>query len=70
MAGTQMKAVLAKHIGARVKLKLSGGHELEGVVREVTDDVAHLSELTGADFFDADVNLQHVSALVVRVRTK
>ncbi|MBX7185426.1 MAG: hypothetical protein K1Y01_09800 [Vicinamibacteria bacterium] len=70
MEGTQMKTVLAKHIGARVKLKLSGGHELEGVLREVTDEIAHLSELTGADFFDADVSLQHVSALVVRVRTK
>ena len=31
---------------------------------------AQLTQLTGAEFFDATVRLEHVSAVIVRARTK
>jgi len=36
-------------------------------VAQVTDSIVHLSNLTGAECFDAFVDVKDVSALVVRV---
>jgi hypothetical protein len=38
-----------------------------GKVAGVTDNVVHLSNLTGAEFFDAFVDVKDISAVVVRV---
>jgi hypothetical protein len=38
-----------------------------GKVAQVTDNVVHLSNLTGAEYFDAFVDVKDVSAVVVRV---
>ena len=47
---------------------LTTGQELSGVVSSVGDKVVHLSELSGREFFDAAVSLEHIRAVVVRVR--
>jgi hypothetical protein len=65
-----MRENLQKKVGTKVTLQLSGGQELNGKVAEVGENVVHLSELTGKEFFDAVVRLDHISALVVRVRDK
>ena len=38
-----------------------------GKIAQVTDNVVHLSNLTGAEYFDAFIDVKDVSAVVVRV---
>jgi len=38
-----------------------------GKVAQVTDSIVHLSNLTGAEHFDAFVDVKDVSAVVVRL---
>jgi hypothetical protein len=59
--------VLQGTAGKAVELHLRSGEKMGGKVAEVTDNVVHLSHLTGAEFFDAFVNVSDVSAVVVRV---
>ena len=63
-----VKSVLERQVGKRVGVVLITGPELSGVVTSVGDKVVHLSELSGREFFDAAVNLEHIGAVVVRVR--
>lgn len=63
-----VKSVLERHVGKRVGVVLHTGQELTGVVTTVGDKVVHLAELSGREFFDAVVTLEHVAAVVVRVR--
>jgi hypothetical protein len=63
-----MKTNLERTVGQRVKLRLMGGQELEGVVTKVGATAVHLASLTGMDFYDAVVRLDHVSAVIVRAR--
>ncbi|MEK7763955.1 MAG: hypothetical protein CAF43_008850 [Nitrospira sp. CG24C] len=65
-----LKQALDQLIGKRVKLKLTSGQDLEGTVASVTGQTVQLTQLTGAEFFDAMVRLDHVSAVIVRARTK
>ena len=65
-----LKQALDQLIGKRVKLKLTSGQDLEGTVASVTAQTVQLTQLTGAEFFDAMVRLDHVSAVIVRARTK
>ena len=65
-----VKQALDQLIGKRVKLKLISGQDLEGIVTSVTAQTAQLTQLNGAEFFDATVRLEHVSAVIVRARTK
>ena len=63
-----VKSVLERQVGKRVSVVLSRDQELSGVVSSVGDKVVHLSELSGREFFDAVVSLEHIRAVVVRVR--
>ena len=63
-----IRSVLSKQIGAKVTLRLGSGDELGGTVKSVGDRVVHLSEITGKEFFDAAVDIDKVSAVMVRTR--
>ena len=63
-----VRSVLARHVDKKVTLVLVQGTELTGTVKSVGDGVVHLSELSGREFYDAVVDLQKVSAVLVRVR--
>jgi hypothetical protein len=65
-----IKHALEQQIGKRVKVKLSSGQDLEGKVTKVGSYAVQLGELTGMEFFDATVRLDHVAAIIMRVRTK
>ena len=41
-----------------------------GKIAQVTDNILHLSNLTGAEYFDAFVDVKDISAVVVRVAGK
>ena len=64
-----IRAVLVKHEGHRVTVKLASGEELTGIVRSVGTEVLHLGELTGREFFDAVIDHDEIAAVVVRVRS-
>jgi hypothetical protein len=62
-----IRSVLSAQVGKRVTLKLDS-EELTGVVRSVGDHAVHLGDLTGREFFDAVVDLDEVSAVLIRVK--
>jgi hypothetical protein len=59
--------VLQGNAGKTVELHLRSGEKIGGRVGQVTDNVVYLSRLTGAEFYDAFVNVGDISAVVVRV---
>jgi hypothetical protein len=68
--GDNMKAFLERQMGKRIGLVLTTGPEIAGVVTTVGDNLVHLSELSGREFFDAVVPLDKIAGVVVRVRNR
>jgi hypothetical protein len=66
-ANTSVAGILQSNTGKSVELHLRSGEKMGGKVAQVTDSVVHLSNLTGAEYFDAFVDMKDVSAVVVRV---
>jgi hypothetical protein len=58
--------ILQGGAGKTVELHLNSGEKIDGRVEQVTDNVVHLSHLTGAEFFDAFVDGKDISAVVIR----
>jgi hypothetical protein len=65
-----IRDTLKAKVGAKVALQLIGGQEVSGKIVEVGEQAVHLAELTGKEFYDALIRLDHISALVLRVRDK
>jgi len=59
--------ILHGSVGKPVELHLRSGEKMGGKVAQVTDSIVHLSNLTGAEYFDAFVDMKDVSVVVVRV---
>jgi hypothetical protein len=66
-ANATVVSILQGSAGKSVELHLRSGEKMGGKVAQVTDSVVHLSNLTGAEYFDAFIDLKDVSAVVVRV---
>jgi hypothetical protein len=62
--------LLQGNVGKSVELHLRSGEKMGGKVTEVTDNIVHLSNLTGAEYFEAFVDVKDISAVVVRVAGK
>jgi len=60
-------SLLQGSAGKSVELHLRSGEKMGGKVAQLTDNVVHLSNLTGAEYFDAFVDVKDISAVVVRV---
>ena len=60
-------SLLQGSVGKSVELHLRSGEKMGGKIAQVTDNVVHLSNLTGAEYFDAFVDVKDISAVVVRV---
>ena len=56
--------------GKSVELHLRSGEKMGGKVAQVTENIVHLSNLTGAEYFDAFVDVKDISAVLVRVAGK
>jgi len=63
-------SILQGSTGQTVELRLNSGEKIGGKVEKVSDKVVHLSQLTGAEFFDAFIDIKDVSAVVIRTRSK
>ena len=59
-------SILQGSTGKAVELHLRSGEKMGGKVAQVTDSVVHLSNLTGAEYFDGVVNVKDISAVVTR----
>jgi hypothetical protein len=64
---TTVVSLLQGSAGKSVELHLRSGEKMGGKIAQVTDNVVHLSNLTGAEYFDAFVDVKDISAVVVRV---
>ena len=60
-------SILQSSAGKAVELHLRSGEKIGGKVGQVTDNIVYLSHLTGAEFYDAFVDVKDVAAVVVRV---
>ena len=49
---------------------MRSGEKMGGKIVQVTGNVVHLSNLSGAEYFDAFVDVKDISAVVVRVAGK
>jgi hypothetical protein len=59
-------SLLQGNASKTVELHLRSGEKIGGKVGQVTDNIVYLSHLTGAEFFDAFVDVKDISAVVVR----
>ena len=66
-ANATVLSIIQGSVGKGVELHLRSGEKMGGKVAQVTDSVVHLSNLAGAEFFDAFVDMKDISAVVVRV---
>ena len=60
--------ILQKNVGQVVELRMKSGEKIAGKVEKVGDKLIHLSQLTGAEFYDAAVDAEDVAAVVVRTK--
>ncbi|MCC6210441.1 MAG: hypothetical protein IT513_05300 [Burkholderiales bacterium] len=67
-AGDSVQTVLVAQKGKRVTVRLAGGQELTGTVREATAKLVVLGGLTGREFFDAAIPLEKIEAVLVRTK--
>jgi hypothetical protein len=63
-------SILQRNTGQTVELRMKSGEKIGGKVEKVGDKLVHLSQLTGAEFFDAAVDTADVAAVIVRTKTK
>jgi hypothetical protein len=59
-------SILQGNAGKTVEVHLRSGEKIAGRVGQVTDNIVYLSHLTGAEFFDAFVDVKDISAVVIR----
>lgn len=63
-----VQTIVSAQKGKRVTLRLRSGQELTGVLRQSTDRLLVLGELTGREFFDAVVPIDTIEAVIVRTK--
>ena len=65
-ATATVAGILQGSTGKSVELHLRSGEKMGGKVAQVTDNIVHLSNLTGAEYFDAFVYVKDVTAVIIR----
>jgi hypothetical protein len=68
-ANDTIRTVLLRQVGKPVELRMKSGEKIAGKLAKVTDKLAHLAQLTDADFYDAAVEIDSIAVVVVRVRS-
>jgi hypothetical protein len=63
-------SILQRNTGQVVELRMKSGEKIGGKVEKVGDKLVHLSQLTGAEFFDAAVDTSDIAAVIVRTKSK
>jgi len=63
-----LRIALEGQKGKTVTIRLNSGEDLTGKVRSVGEELLHLGELAGKEYYDALVDLDKISAMIVRVK--
>lgn len=63
-----VRTVLETRKNQRVTVKLASGEELTGIVKLATEQVVHLAQLSGKEFYDAVVATKSIAALIIRTK--
>jgi len=63
-----MANVLAGQKGKKITITLTQGEELSGTVANITDELLHLEQLTGKEFYDAVIAVKEISAVIIRTK--
>lgn len=61
-------AVLAAQKGKRITVRLRSGQEMSGTVRESSERLLVLGEVSGREFFDAAIPVDAIEAILVRTK--
>lgn len=69
-ANDTMMTILQKCSGQAIELRLKSGEKIAGKVEKLGDKLVYLSQLTGAEYFDAIVDVGDISAVIVRSKGK
>ena len=62
--------ILERNVGQTLELRLKSGEKIGGKVAKLGDKLVFLSQISGAEFYDAAVEIGDVAAVVVRVRNQ
>ena len=65
-----VRSVLERQVGQVVDLRMKSGEKIGGKVDKVGDKLVLISQLTGADYFDAVVDIDDIAAVAVRAKAK
>ena len=68
--GDTMRTVLERQVGQTVDIRMKSGEKIGGKLEKVTDKLAHVSQLTGAEFFDGVIDIDAIAAVAVRTKAK
>ena len=63
-----VQSIVSAQKGKRVTLRMRSGQELTGTLRQSTDRLVVIGELTGREFFDAVVPIDAIEAVIVRTK--
>jgi hypothetical protein len=66
--GDTILGILQKNVGQTVELRMTSGEKIAGKVEKVGDKLVHIAQLTGAEFFDAVVDVADVEAVAIRTK--
>jgi hypothetical protein len=69
-ANATMHDVLMERTGKRTTLRMQSGEDIEGTIVLVGNGLVHMTRLAGKEFYDAVVNIDRISAVIVRVRDR
>ena len=67
-SGDTIQKVLTAQTGKKVTVKIKSGEEMTGTVATVTDELTHLNQLAGKEFYDAIVVNKSIAAVIIRVK--
>ena len=69
-ADDTVASVLSRQTGQMVDLRLKNGEKIGGKVELAGKSLVHLTQLAGAEFYEAVVVIDDVAAVVVRAKAK
>src|SRR3954470_18022048 len=66
--GDTIPAILQRSAGQAVELRMKSGEKIGGKIDKASDKLVYLPQVTGAEYFDAVVDMSDVAAVIVRAK--
>ncbi|CAN5437324.1 hypothetical protein BH11PSE11_BH11PSE11_22980 [soil metagenome] len=66
--GDTLQKQIQAQTGKKITVRLQSGEELTGTVKLATNEILHLGELAGKEFFDAVIDPGKISAILIRTK--